>query len=102
MASSYSLDHYHHCSLTKATKRLFISHRADIKQYIGPPSLEARYAILKSCIDELVHVGIVGCENPIMEMKLLRLMRSDITRMKMFTFDMFKLSSSFLGSRLKS
>ena len=34
--------------------------RADIKQYIGPPMLSARYAILRSCVDELMRVGIIS------------------------------------------
>jgi SpoVK/Ycf46/Vps4 family AAA+-type ATPase len=33
--------------------------RADIKQYIGPPSPAAIYQILASCIVELVRAGIV-------------------------------------------
>eukprot|EP00978_Attheya_sp_CCMP212_P008637 scaffold20299_cov53-Attheya_sp.AAC.3 len=34
--------------------------RADIKQYIGLPILEARYEILRSCCVELIRVGIVS------------------------------------------
>jgi len=33
--------------------------RADVKQYIGLPPLEARYEILRSCILELMRCGIV-------------------------------------------
>jgi hypothetical protein len=33
--------------------------RADLKQYIGLPCLEARYEILRSCVLELIRVGIV-------------------------------------------
>ena len=33
--------------------------RADIKAYVGPPTLQARYEILRSCIDELFRVGIL-------------------------------------------
>jgi hypothetical protein len=41
--------------------------RADIKQYIGLPILEARYEILRSCCVELMRVGIVSMdENPSM------------------------------------
>lgn len=32
--------------------------RADVKQYIGNPSTSARYSILKSCIDEMIRVGL--------------------------------------------
>ncbi|RZR90835.1 hypothetical protein BHM03_00018821 [Ensete ventricosum] len=33
--------------------------RADIKAYVGPPTLEARYEILRSCLQELLRAGIV-------------------------------------------
>lgn len=34
--------------------------RADIKAYIGPPTLPARYEILRSCIAELQRAGVVA------------------------------------------
>lgn len=45
-------------NLTECIDFAFLS-RADIKQYIGPPSKPARYMILKSCIDELVGKQII-------------------------------------------
>ena len=33
--------------------------RADIKAYVGPPTLQARYEILRSCLQELMHKGIL-------------------------------------------
>ncbi|KAH0787815.1 pachytene checkpoint protein 2 [Histomonas meleagridis] len=45
-------------NLTECIDIAFLS-RADIKQYIGPPSKIARYIILKSCVDELYNKGIV-------------------------------------------
>uniref|UniRef100_A0A0D9ZM56 Pachytene checkpoint protein 2 homolog n=1 Tax=Oryza glumipatula TaxID=40148 RepID=A0A0D9ZM56_9ORYZ len=33
--------------------------RADIKAYVGPPTLQARYEILRSCLQELLRVGIL-------------------------------------------
>ncbi|KAL4193372.1 hypothetical protein AMTRI_Chr06g176530 [Amborella trichopoda] len=33
--------------------------RADIKAYVGPPTLQARYEILRSCLQELIRSGIV-------------------------------------------
>lgn len=46
----------------------FISHiadvafvdRADIKAYVGPPTLQARYEILRSCLQELMRTGILS------------------------------------------
>jgi SpoVK/Ycf46/Vps4 family AAA+-type ATPase len=45
-------------NLTECIDVAFLS-RADIRQFVGPPSERARYAILKSCIDELVDKGLV-------------------------------------------
>ena len=33
--------------------------RADIKAYVGPPTLQARYEILRSCLQELMRTGIL-------------------------------------------
>ncbi|RUS14475.1 P-loop containing nucleoside triphosphate hydrolase protein [Endogone sp. FLAS-F59071] len=45
-------------NITEAIDLAFID-RADIKQYIGLPSPEAIYAILATCLKELMRVGIV-------------------------------------------
>ncbi|VAH48792.1 hypothetical protein VPH35_029837 [Triticum aestivum] len=45
-------------NITTAIDIAFVD-RADIKAYVGPPTLQARYEILKSCIDELFRVGIL-------------------------------------------
>ncbi|XWS47647.1 hypothetical protein CRYUN_Cryun13aG0002100 [Craigia yunnanensis] len=34
--------------------------RADIKAYVGPPTLQARYEILRSCLHELIRTGIIS------------------------------------------
>ncbi|KAE8705250.1 Pachytene checkpoint protein 2-like protein [Hibiscus syriacus] len=34
--------------------------RADIKAYVGPPTLQARYEILRSCLQELMRTGIIS------------------------------------------
>lgn len=34
--------------------------RADIKAYVGPPTLQARYEILRSCLVELIRSGILS------------------------------------------
>lgn len=33
---------------------------ADIKAYVGPPTLQARYEILRSCLQELLRAGILA------------------------------------------
>ena len=46
-------------NISEAIDLAFVD-RADIKQYIGPPILSARFAILRSCVSELMRVGIVA------------------------------------------
>lgn len=45
-------------NITAAIDIAFID-RADIKAYIGPPTLQARYEILRSCLEELLRTGIL-------------------------------------------
>ncbi len=45
-------------NITGAIDLAFVD-RADLKQYIGPPGMKARFHILKSCIAELVRVNLV-------------------------------------------
>ena len=45
-------------NITEAIDLAFVD-RADIKAYIGPPPLHARYEILRTCIEELQRVGII-------------------------------------------
>jgi len=46
-------------NITEAIDLAFVD-RADIKQYIGLPSANARYQILRSCVLELMRVGIIA------------------------------------------
>ncbi|GMH01241.1 hypothetical protein Nepgr_003080 [Nepenthes gracilis] len=48
-------------NITAAIDIAFVD-RADIKAYIGPPTLQARYEILRSCLQELLRTGIL--KNP--------------------------------------
>jgi AAA+ superfamily predicted ATPase len=45
-------------NITTAIDIAFVD-RADIKAYVGPPTLQARYEILRSCLQELLRVGIL-------------------------------------------
>ncbi|KAK6924780.1 ATPase, AAA-type, core [Dillenia turbinata] len=45
-------------NITAAIDIAFVD-RADIKAYVGPPTLQARYEILKSCLQELLRAGIL-------------------------------------------
>ena len=46
-------------NITGAIDLAFVD-RADIKQYIGPPSSSAIYGIYLSCIQELMRVSLYG------------------------------------------
>lgn len=46
-------------NITEAIDLAFVD-RADIKAYIGPPPLHARYEIMRTCIGELQRVGIIA------------------------------------------
>ena len=52
-------------NITGAIDLAFVD-RADIKQYIGPPSPDAIYQIYHSCIDELVKVGHSDIRNRVL------------------------------------
>lgn len=45
-------------NITAAIDIAFVD-RADIKAYVGPPTLKARYLILRSCFQELLRTGIL-------------------------------------------
>ncbi len=48
-------------NITGSIDAAFID-RVDLKQYVGYPCLQARYEILRSCIQELIRVGIVTAD----------------------------------------
>ncbi|PPS05762.1 hypothetical protein GOBAR_AA14883 [Gossypium barbadense] len=46
-------------NITAAIDIAFVD-RADIKAYVGPPTLQARFEILRSCLQELIRKGIIS------------------------------------------
>ncbi|CAJ2644604.1 pachytene checkpoint protein 2 homolog [Trifolium pratense] len=56
-------------NITAAIDIAFVD-RADIKAYVGPPTLQARYEILRSCLQELMRSGILtsfeDCKNTVL------------------------------------
>ncbi|XP_052269478.1 pachytene checkpoint protein 2 homolog isoform X2 [Dreissena polymorpha] len=61
-------------NVTGAIDLAFVD-RADIKQYIGPPSPSAIYSIYKSCIVELVKRGILTSGQTVLDWRSLEFMR---------------------------
>ncbi|CAN1291256.1 Pachytene checkpoint protein 2 homolog, partial [Linum perenne] len=56
-------------NITAAIDIAFVD-RADIKAYVGPPTLEARYEILRSCMQELIRTRIVSNHQGFDDLKL--------------------------------
>jgi SpoVK/Ycf46/Vps4 family AAA+-type ATPase len=55
-------------NITTSVDAAFVD-RVDMKQYIGLPCLQARYEILRTCINELIRVGIISFEKEMNEDK---------------------------------
>ncbi|CAL0327663.1 unnamed protein product [Lupinus luteus] len=56
-------------NITAAIDIAFVD-RADIKAYVGPPTLHARYEILRSCLQELMRTGILSSLQGCMDVTL--------------------------------
>lgn len=68
-------------NITGAIDLAFVD-RADIKQYIGPPSPKAIYKIYHSCIKELVRTSIISPATQILDLRALEVLRfvdNDVT-----------------------
>lgn len=68
-------------NITGAIDLAFVD-RADIKQYIGPPSSKAIYKIYHSCIKELVRTSIISPATQILDLRALEVLRfvdNDVT-----------------------
>lgn len=64
-------------NITDAIDVAFVD-RADIKQFIGLPSHWARYEILRSCVNELIRVGIVTATEALPAFDVLHGSESDV------------------------
>ncbi|KAJ8302779.1 hypothetical protein KUTeg_019175 [Tegillarca granosa] len=72
-------------NVTGAIDLAFVD-RADIKQYIGPPSPAAIFKIYHSCIAELIRVGIITPAQQLLDLRALEVMRfveNDATRLSL-------------------
>jgi len=58
-------------NLTGAIDAAFID-RADIKQYVGPPGVSARYEILASCVAELRRAKVIDAFDPLLAFRELQ------------------------------
>ncbi|KAI8458956.1 P-loop containing nucleoside triphosphate hydrolase protein, partial [Phakopsora pachyrhizi] len=78
--------------------------RVDIKQYIGLPTPEAIYWILKTCVEELAKVGILG-NKEILDYKetlMIRDQLSEVGRVENFSKISIRNAESRVGNSQKS
>jgi hypothetical protein len=84
-------------NITGAIDLAFVD-RADIKQYVGPPSQGAIYQILQSCVLELVRTGLVGGERgQLMSLRELDLAGWESGPATFYSLQMWEIASFCLG-----
>ncbi|XP_038056236.1 pachytene checkpoint protein 2 homolog [Patiria miniata] len=72
-------------NVTEAIDLAFVD-RADIKQYIGPPSASACFKIYHSCINELMRARIISPAQQLLDLRALEVMRfieNDATKLSL-------------------
>ncbi|XP_068246000.1 pachytene checkpoint protein 2 homolog [Palaemon carinicauda] len=78
--------------------------RADIKQYIGPPSHAAIYQIYHSCIGELERTGIIMDKEKIFtlqELQVSNMIENDATKLSICLWKIAEMSQGFSGRALR-
>uniref|UniRef100_A0A2C9JZN1 Pachytene checkpoint protein 2 homolog n=1 Tax=Biomphalaria glabrata TaxID=6526 RepID=A0A2C9JZN1_BIOGL len=83
-------------NITGAIDLAFVD-RADIKQYIGPPSVRAIYTIYLSCIKELMKCGIISPTQPLMDIRGLEATRFIENGATYHSLYLYKIASKSLG-----
>ncbi|CAL8074715.1 unnamed protein product [Calicophoron daubneyi] len=72
--------------------------RADIRLFIGPPSAPAIYSIYRSCISELVRVGLLQArEINLLSYQALKAMRFTETKMNSLSLALWRLAQGSVG-----
>lgn len=90
-------------NVTGAIDLAFVD-RADIKQYIGPPSPGAIYKIYLSCICELMKAKIISPAQQMFDLRqleVMRFMQNDATRLSLQLRDISIKSHSLSGRTLR-
>ncbi|XP_033096248.1 pachytene checkpoint protein 2 homolog [Anneissia japonica] len=90
-------------NVTGAIDLAFVD-RADIKQYIGPPSPAAIFKIYLSCINELMKTGIISPTQSILDMRSLESMRfveTDVTKLSLYLKNLSDKSYGLSGRSLR-
>ncbi|XP_041455210.1 pachytene checkpoint protein 2 homolog isoform X1 [Lytechinus variegatus] len=90
-------------NITEAIDLAFID-RADIKQYIGPPSARAIFMIFTSCLTELMKKGVIGPSQQILPYNTLEAMKFKevaVTAPSLFLLQISKESVGLSGRTLR-
>lgn len=90
-------------NITGAIDLAFVD-RADIKQYIGLPSVVACYNIITSCIQELMRVGIITPKQNILDFRVVEEMKDhsiEATRTSIALYDTCKRCQGLSGRALR-
>lgn len=90
-------------NVTGAIDLAFVD-RADIKQYIGPPSVNAIFSIYHSCITELMRVGIISPVQQILsirDLEVLRFVNNDATNLSLELLEIARKSHGLSGRTLR-
>nr|XP_058971298.1 pachytene checkpoint protein 2 homolog [Pocillopora verrucosa] len=90
-------------NVTGAIDLAFVD-RADIKQYIGPPSVNAIFSIYHSCIAELMRAGIISPVQQILgirDLEVLRFVHNDATNLSLELLEIARKSHGLSGRTLR-
>lgn len=90
-------------NVTGAIDLAFVD-RADIKQYIGLPSVNAVFSIYHSCITELMRVGIISPVQQILgvrDLEVLRFINNDATNLSLQLLEIARKSHGLSGRTLR-
>ncbi|KAL9975130.1 hypothetical protein ACROYT_G012248 [Oculina patagonica] len=90
-------------NVTGAIDLAFVD-RADIKQYIGPPSVNAIFSIYHSCITELMRAGIISPVQQILgirDLEVLRFVNNDATNLSLELLEIARKSHGLSGRTLR-
>ncbi|KAK3750322.1 hypothetical protein RRG08_010426 [Elysia crispata] len=83
-------------NITGAVDLAFVD-RADIKQYIGPPSRRAIYYIYLSCLKELMRCGVISPAHQLLDIRALEVTRFMENSATTYSLTLYNIAEKSLG-----
>lgn len=83
-------------NITGAVDLAFVD-RADIKQYIGPPSQKAIYYIYLSCLKELMRKGVISPAHQLLDLRALEVTRFIENSATTYSLTLYNIAEKSLG-----